>query len=111
MAKFLVHVGFSTVEETAPGVHTEFIVRRPYYGETVRNFVRSEPGEYLNDEVTVGSSLFSIVSDDYADNNCFAMRYLEWMGALWKITNIEVQRPRLILSIGGVYNGPKVGSA
>jgi hypothetical protein len=34
------------------------------------------------------------------------MRYVEWMNARWKITSIDVKRPRVILTIGGVYNGP-----
>jgi hypothetical protein len=63
-----------------------------------------EPGEQLNDNITVSNSI-SIIADPFANQNFHAMRYVNWMGANWKVTNVDVQRPRLILTIGGVYNG------
>ena len=49
-------------------------------------------------------SIASIIADPFAYQNFHAMRYIEWMGAKWKITKVNVQSPRLILSVGGVYN-------
>lgn len=104
MGKFYGEVGYSNTTETKPGVWTEVITKRNYSGEVVRNARRWQPGENLNDDLTVNNVL-SIVADPYAYQNFYAMRYIIWMGISWKITNIEVQRPRLILTIGGVYNG------
>ena len=64
----------------------------------------------MNDNVNLANEL-SIVADPYANEHFFAMRYVELMGAKWKITNVDVQYPRLILTIGGVYNGEQAGSA
>jgi hypothetical protein len=47
------------------------------------------------------------VADAYANENFFAILYVEWMGALWTISEVEVQSPRLLLRLGKVYNGPK----
>ena len=78
---------------------------RDYRGDVLRNTRKWENGEHLNDDLNVNNQI-SIVADAYANENFFAMRYISWMGAYWKITNVEVQRPRLILTIGGVYNKP-----
>lgn len=105
MAKYHGKVGFVVFEETAPSVSTEVPVEREYFGEVTRNTKRWEASSYLNDNLQV-NNLISIVADSYARNNLFAIRYISWMGSNWKVTNVEVQYPRLILTIGGVYNGP-----
>ena len=105
MAKFFGKIGFTTTEETAPGVFRAVTTERDYRGDVLRNTRKWENGEYLNDDLNVNNQI-SIVADAYANENFFAMRYISWMGAYWKITNVEVQRPRLILTIGGVYNKP-----
>jgi hypothetical protein len=110
MAKFYGIIGYANQVESAPGVWTEVITERNYSGDILRNNKRSQQGEDLNDNLTI-NNLFSIVSDPYANDNFFSMRYIKWMGASWKITNIEVQRPRLILTIGGVYNGVQISTS
>lgn len=104
MARFFGKIGFSVMKETAPGVYTETIVERNYYGNVVRDTARWQGSENLNDDRVISNSI-SVVSDPYANNNCDCMRYLVWMGTKWKINSIEVQRPRLLLNLGGVYNG------
>lgn len=106
MAKFYGVIGYAETVETAKGVYSEEITKRKYYGDIQRNMKRIENGENLNDNIAVNNSI-SIVADAYAYQNFFAIRYVEWMGARWKVTNVEVQHPRLILTIGGVYNGPE----
>lgn len=104
MAKFRGKVGYAVTAETAPGVFTEQITERTYSGDVLRNVSKTQSGENLNDNLTVDNKL-SIVADPFAYANFYAMRYVRWMGALWKVSSVEVQRPRLILTIGGVYNG------
>lgn len=104
MARWYGKVGYATTVETVPGVHEEQITERSYYGDVNRNTRRLESSGNLNDNVNVANEI-SIVSDAYAELNFHAMRYVEFMGARWKITNVQVERPRLILTLGGVYNG------
>jgi hypothetical protein len=104
MAKFYGMIGYAETIETAPGVWTESITERNYSGDVLKLARRWQSGESLNDDLTVNNEI-SIVADPFANQNFSAMRYVHWMGANWKITKIDVQRPRLILSIGGVYNG------
>lgn len=109
MARFYGEVGYGTGTETAPGVWSDEIVERAYYGDILRNTrqMRDDAGS-LNDELTVQNSI-SIVADEYALQSFFAIRYVKWMGTLWKVTDVEVQSPRLLLRLGGVYNGPTPG--
>lgn len=107
MAKFYGEVGYAETVETAPGVfEANHIVKRMYYGDVIRNARRWDRGEGANDDLNVNNTI-SIVADAYAYNHFFAIRYIFWMGARWKVTNVEVQQPRLLLTIGGVYNGPE----
>lgn len=106
MAKWYGKVGFTETAETSPGVWEEEIVERPYYGDLVRNHKRWESGENLNDNITIQNEI-SIVSDPYAVQNFHCIRYVEFMGTKWRVTAVDVQYPRLALSLGGVYNGPQ----
>lgn len=81
------------------------IVERAYVGDILRNTRRLQSGESVNDDLSV-NNMISIVADPYANENFFAIRYVQWMGTLWKVTEVEVQSPRLLLRLGGKYNGP-----
>lgn len=104
MAKWFGKIGYAETVETNPGVWKEQIVTRDYYGDLTRNTRRLQSADKVNDDLNISNEL-SIVSDPYAINNFHSMRYAEFMGAKWKIENVEVSYPRLILSLGGLYNG------
>ena len=106
MAKYYGIIGYVETVETSPGVWEEQITERNYYGELVRNTSRFQVSDQVNDNVNIANEI-SIIADPFATQNFHAMRYVEFMGAKWKITNVEVRYPRLILTIGGVYNGDK----
>jgi hypothetical protein len=103
MAKFYGVVGYAETVETAPGVWTEQITERPYFGDVVRNLRRLQTPSTLNDDVNISNEI-SIVTDPYANQNFHAIRYVEYMGTKWKVPSVEVQYPRLILTLGGVYH-------
>jgi hypothetical protein len=104
--KFHGNVGYTADQvETAPGVWDDQIVEFPYSGDVKRNTRKLESGESANVNVIVNNTI-EIMCDQYAIDHFFNIRYVEWEGARWTVTNVEVQRPRLILSLGSVYNGP-----
>lgn len=104
MAKFYGTIGYVNTVETEPGMWEEQKTERQYSGELVKNTRRLESSGGVNDNINISNEV-SIVADPYAYENFHAMRYIKFMGAKWKINNIEVRYPRLILTIGGVYNG------
>lgn len=108
MARFSGNVGYvgETVEDPiGSGVYKEVMVEFPYRGDVNRNTRRLESGDKVNNDLTVSNSI-SIVADAYANEHFYAIRYIQWAGARWTVTNVEVQRPRLLLELGGLWNGP-----
>lgn len=103
MAKWFGKIGFAETKETNSGVWEEAITVREYYGDITRNTRRFQSSENLNDNIVVSNDI-SIVADPYAIQNFHAMRYIEFMGAKWKINNVEVSYPRLILTLGEICN-------
>lgn len=110
MARFHDVVGYGATVEKAAGVWEDVIIERSYFGELLRNNRKLQDEGNLNKELTVQNSI-SIVADAYANEHFFAIRYVRWAGSLWTVTDVEVQRPRLILRLGGVYNGPTAATA
>lgn len=106
MPKFFGPVGYSIPTETRPGYYEDRIVERNYYGELVRNISKwSASSDGTNDDLNINNQI-SIVADPFANENFHSMKYVKFMGANWKITSVEPRYPRLILTVGGVYNGP-----
>lgn len=103
--RFHGNVGYGESAETAPGVWKDVITEREYYGDVIRNTRQLQQGVSANDDIVVGNRI-SIVADQYATQYFAKIKYVAWEGTLWKVTDVEVQRPRLILSIGSVYDGP-----
>lgn len=104
MAKWYGKVGYVESVETAPGIWTEQITERSYYGDIIRNIRKFQNTTSINGEVEVANDV-SIVADPYANQNFHKMRYVEFMGSKRLITNVETQYPRLILTMGGLWNG------
>lgn len=105
MAKFFGEIGYGETIEIEPGVYSDTISERKHYGDVVRNTRGLNGEEKVNADITVSNSI-SIVADAYANEHFFAIRYIKWAGTLWTVSTVEVQSPRLILRLGGVYNGP-----
>lgn len=93
---------------TDDGVWTEEVTEDTYFGDVLRDTRRLDSTEHLNDDITT-NNYFSIVADGYAMQNHYAIRYVRWNGIVWKVTNVTVEHPRLLLNVGGVYNGPTQG--
>ena len=107
MARFSGEVGYGESVEDPPGsgIWKDSIVEVLYTGDVIRNVRRLDSAESLNEEISVQNSI-SIVADEYANANFLNIKYVRWVGVLWTVTSVEVRAPRLILSLGSVYNGP-----
>lgn len=103
MAKFFGKIGYAEMVETAPGVIEEKITEREYYGDLTRNTRRLQSSDKLNTDINISNEI-SIVADPFAYDNFHSMRYVEFMNAKWKIESVDVQYPRLNLSVGGIWN-------
>lgn len=110
MAKWYGKIGYAEgTVETTPGIWEEAIIERSYYGDIIRDTSKYQNSSSINGEVDIANRL-SIVADPYAMQNFHAMRYVEFMGVKRLVTTVEVQYPRLLLSIGGIYNVAETGT-
>ena len=111
--RFFGKVGYVETKETDPinhpGVFNEVITERSYRGDVTRDTRNLEGASVLNDNFTI-SNQFSIVADDYAYIHLRYIRYVEYLGVKWEVTSVDpLYRPRLILTVRGIYNSPEEG--
>ena len=104
MAKYYGKIGYGITEEKTPGVWVNVINERFYYGDIIKNYKKAEQVQTLNDNINVNNQI-SIISDPYAMENFHHIKFAEFMGTKWKVTSVDVEFPRLLLTLGGVYNG------
>ena len=97
-------IGFADTSEDAPSVYVEHLTERRYYGDVVEFGRQMQGSGQINEDVTVGNQL-SVLGDPFAQSNLYAMRYVTFLGQKWKVTGVKVQYPRLILTLGGLWNG------
>lgn len=112
MPKYYGRVGYvEPVEKPAgSGIYELVPQERYYFGDVVSNRKQWQAGNTLNGDLNISNSI-SIVADEFAYKHSAWIRYVEFMGAMWQVSSIEPQHPRLILSVGGLYNGPQTNSA
>lgn len=107
MARWYGKIGYITTEEVQPGVWAPSTpTERSYDGDILSNTSRWMTTDKVNDDLNV-SNRISIVADPFAYQNFHSIKYAEFMGIFWEVSNVEVQYPRLILTVGGVYNGER----
>lgn len=103
MAKFHGVIGYAVQTETAPGVWQDVITEKEYSGDVLQNQQRWQNSENLNDDFNIDNSI-SIVADPFVLNNLGYMKYVTWMGTKWKIKSVSINRPRVVIQIGGIYH-------
>lgn len=106
MAKFYETIGFAESKETSPGIWEDIVEEHPYIGDVVKAAKRYIGGENQNSNFTVTTTI-SIIADQYAYDYFANIRYVKWMGVRWSVDNVEIEHPRLKITLGGVYNGPE----
>lgn len=104
MAKWYGVIGYAETVETTPGVWVEQITERKHFGDMLPDIHKIQTSGQVIDDINIANKL-SIVADPYASEHYYSMRYAVFNGARWKITHVEPVRPRLILTLGGLYNG------
>ena len=104
--KYYGKIGYSISRETAPDVWTDVIEEYFYSGDVVRNYLRNQEKQTSTvDDISL-SNQFSIVADPFAYSHFSTIKYIEWLDQKWKVTGVEIAFPRLLLTIGGLWNGP-----
>lgn len=103
MARYHGYVGYAIDVEAYPGVWEEQISEHEYFGDVLKNRINMQQGSIVNAKITISNSI-SIIADPFAFEHVYAMRYVTYLGKKWSILNVSIERPRLILTLGGLYN-------
>jgi hypothetical protein len=106
MARFYDKVGYGVPGELVEGVWSDNITERAYYGEILSTTQFYEESDKVNDDIRLTQRI-SILADGFALENFSLIKYVSWMGSFWEVTSVSIERPRLLLTLGGVYNGPR----
>ena len=104
MARYYGNIGYAIETEKYPGTWVPTLVPRPYYGDVIKNRLNSQQQTSVNPTITISNTI-SIIADPFAYENFINIRYAEYLGKKWIVTSIEVDRPRMLLTLGGLYNG------
>lgn len=102
MAKFSGLVGYVTEEETVPGVWTPVEIPRKMRGDMLRQSSSTQNDDKVNSNTTL-SHRVSLVGDAYAFGNYFYIKWIEVDGYKWEVNSVEIQRPRIIVTLGGPW--------
>lgn len=102
--KYCGNIGFAETTETKPGVWTDNIVEKKFYGDVIKNTRKLQSSDKINDNIQMSVEL-SILASSYIMANVYKIVYAEYMGTKWKVTDVTPEYPRLRLTLGGVYNG------
>lgn len=103
MTRYHGYVGYAIDVEAYPGVWEERISEHEYFGDVLKNRINMQQGSVVNAKITISNSI-SIIADPFAFEHVYAMRYVTYLGKKWSIVNVSIERPRLILTLGGLYN-------
>ena len=103
MTRYHGYVGYAIDVEAYPGVWEEQISEHEYFGDVLKNRINMQQGSVVNAKITISNSI-SIIADPFAFEHVYAMRYVTYLDKKWSIVNVSIERPRLILTLGGLYN-------
>ena len=104
MTKFRGSIGTNRgPEETSPGIFEPIIEEFEVTGE-IRNIGARWPRHEQGDSVSARHVL-SIVTPESSIIDFTEVVYVIWQTRKWSVVSIEYKRPRVELSLGGLYNG------
>lgn len=103
MAKFYGIIGYVKSIESEPGIWTDDIVEHTHIGDITKNTKRYQTTSDINDNINISNTI-SIVTTPYAALNYPYMKYVILDGVKWKISDIDIQSPRILITTsGGIF--------
>ena len=97
-------IGYGITKETVPGVWVDTVIEKEAYGDILKNSRQMDSSDKVNSDISINNRI-SIVADPYIQENFQFIKYVKFLGISWRVSSVEVEYPRLILTLGGVYNG------
>ena len=106
--KYTGKIGFAVMKNEGEGIYTEEIEEKVYYGDLLSSRWNNENNQnsplVVNCFFVILNNSISVICDKYLSENISVIRYITYKNSKWCITGIEIQPPRIIINIGGIYN-------
>ena len=96
-------IGYALAGETQPGVWTEGITEKRYIGDIIKDNRRIVDQGEINGSINISNNI-SVISNRFMLDNMAFMKYITYMNSKWKISSVDIKPPRIIITLGGVYN-------
>ena len=104
MSKFWGPIGINRGPvQTAPGILEVVIEELEVSGE-MRQLQLRWPQARMQEGLSANHVL-SIVTPEDSDIDFTEVVYIVWQSRKWSVTSIQYKRPRVELTLGGLYNG------
>lgn len=103
MTRYSGLVGYGQQVEVEPGVWDTEDKEVMMKGDLLRQNANIQDSG-INDKVSLNHRV-SLIGDAYAFDNYYNMKWVTVNGFKWAVSAIELQRPRLIVTLGGIWNG------
>lgn len=100
--KWFGKIGFNEEMEDEPGVYVPHLIKRKFFGDVLNLTWSEKQADKINTDLHISNKL-SVVADPYLRNNFQKIAYVQFEGAKWTVSSVEVGRPRLILTLGSLY--------
>ena len=106
MAQYSGMLGYvMPAKEDPPGIwKPSAVVEKLGRGDLIGQTINNEDVGGLSDGITINNQL-SIIMDPFVNKNLESLKYVILYGTRWEIKSMTINRPRVILTLGGVYNG------
>lgn len=103
--KFSGKAGFRIDDvETEHGVYEPIVVVKAIKGSVVINHYQHQNSDKSTiDNVRITNQL-SIVANQFLNEHISNLMYIEFQGVKWKVESFDIRPPRVVVSLGGVYN-------
>jgi hypothetical protein len=103
MSKFWGPIGINRgFQETGPGI-IDNVIEEVYVKGEIRNVKASWSQQTMNDTLQA-RHLLSVVTPEDSEIDFNEVVYIVWQGHKWAVTSIQYNRPRVELTLGGLYN-------
>jgi hypothetical protein len=103
MAKFTGKVGFIEFVESEPGLFRPVVIEKSFSGDLLLDRRGWKASEHTSGDVFVSNRISLLANADLV-NNLANIKYVIFMGVKWKVATFEILLPRVILTLGEVYN-------
>lgn len=100
--KWFGEIGYFVESNNVDGIVTDSFITQQYYGDIIKDYKTNTSENAVNEDFEL-SNRISVVADPYLISHFHKIAWISFMETKFKVRSVELQYPRLIVSLGGVF--------